>query len=195
MEYKSNTKQLLKRLKKIRELIAAGTFSDALVAGLKGASGVMLLRIFNQSLDAEGKPLGGYSGKTLTRKKNTKFGKAGEQYYTGYKKKRVKRGRQILNKDLQMDGTLKAAIDVVTVNNTKAELRITSEEMAKIARHLETQLFSLRAGKKGTSPATGSAPIFQFSPEEAEIARDMTRELLKQKFNQAGASEIPVGYF
>lgn len=183
MEYKSNTKQALARIKRIRELIAAGTFSDALVGGLNGARAVMLLRIFNQSNDAKDQPLGKYSGEEKVRVKDSKFGKKGEPYYTGYKKKRVKRGRQIVNKDLQMDGTLKASIETVTVNNTKAELRFTNEETARIARHLETQLFSLRQGKKGNAKATGRAPIFEFSKDEAEIARTMTRDLLKQKFN------------
>lgn len=164
MEYKSNTKELQARIKRIRDLIAAGTFSDALTAGLNAGMGVMKRRIFNQSLAANDQNLGKYFSK-------------------GYAAKRKNAGRQISKKDLEFTGSLRRSIEVVTVNNTKAEIRITNDNDATIARHLETQTYSLLNGLPGNSPASGKLPIFELSNDELEIVRTNTRELLKQKFN------------
>ena len=163
MEYKSNSKELLVRLKLIRANIAAGVFSDALVAGLKGGMGAMKRRIFNQSLDANGTSLGGYSDE--------------------YGQYRANRGRQIGRKDLQFTGSLNAAIDTVTVNNTKAQIRITDPDSANIARWQEQQIYNLRNGLPANSESGGKVPIFELNADERDIVKTMTRELLNQKFN------------
>lgn len=164
MEYNSNTKEVMARLSIIRATIAAGVFSDALVAGLNSGMGVMKRRIFNQSLDATGTSLGPY-------------------FSEQYERDRVRKGRQVGKKDLEMDGTLRRAIEVVTVNNTKAEIRITSEESAKIARYQEQQVFNLRNGLPGNNASGGKVPIFEFDADELEIVHTVTRELLAQKFD------------
>ena len=164
MEYKSNSKELLVRLKLIRANIAAGFFSDALVAGLNAGMGLMKRRIFNQSLDAKGESLAQYVSK-------------------GYKRKRELHGRQVSVKDLEFDGTLRRAIEVVTVNNTKAQIRITSPEMADIALYQEMQIYNIRTGAPPNQVATGKAPIFQLSDDERDVVKTTTRELLNQKFN------------
>ena len=136
MEYKSNSKELLVRLKLIRANIAAGVFSDALAAGLNAGMGLMKRRIFNQSLAADGSTLGGYESED-------------------YSRKRQRSGRQVGRKDLEFDGTLRRAIEVVTVNNTKAQIRITNPDSADIAFYQEQQIYNLRNGLPANSESGG----------------------------------------
>lgn len=164
MEYKSNTKEVMARLALIRGLIASGVFSDVLVAGLNAGMGVMKRRIFNQSLAADGQSLGPY-------------------YSEQYERDRVRAGRQIGRKDLELDGTLRRAIEVVTVNNTKAEVRITSPSSADIARYQEQQIYNLKNGLPHNAVTGQKVPIFEFSPDEIDIVQTTTRELLAQKFD------------
>lgn len=164
MEYNSNTKELLARLKLIRALIASGVFSDALAAGLNAAMGVMKRRIFNQSLSALGTTLGPY-------------------FSEQYERDRVREGRQINRKDLEMTGSLRRSIEVVTVNNNRAEIRITNPIDADKARKQEVQIFNLLNNLPYDADSGQFLPIFELSPDEADIARTMTAELLGQKFN------------
>lgn len=164
MDYNSNVKEVLARLALIRATIAAGVFSDALVAGLNAGMGVMKRRIFNQSLDAEGNILGPY-------------------YSEQYARDRRREGRQTARKDLEFHGTLRRSIEVVTVNNTKAEIRITNFETAEIARKQEVQIFNLKNGLPYDADSGGKVPIFELNAEEFDIVRTTTRELLAQKFN------------
>lgn len=163
MEYNSNTKDVLARLKLIRATIAGGAFSDALVAGLNAGMGLMKRRIFNQSLDANGVTLGPY-------------------FSEQYERDRVREGRQITRKDLEMTGTLRRAIEIVTVNNLKAEMRITNADRAEVARKQEVQIYNLRNNLDYDANTGESAPIFELSADELEIVQSTTRELLAQKF-------------
>ncbi len=164
MEYNSNTKEILARLALIRATIASGAFQDALVAGLNAGMGVMKLRIFNQSLDALGNPLGPYYSETHIRD-------------------RVREGRQVARKDLEFKGSLRRAIEVVAVNNLKAEVRITNPTDADKARKQEVQIFNLKNNLPYNAEGAGKVPIFEFSEEEVDIVVTTTRELLQQKFN------------
>lgn len=164
MEYHSNSAQVLARLKLVRGIIISGVFSDALVAGLNAGMGVMKRRIFNQSLDANGESLGPYIS---------------EQY----ERDRRREGRQTEHKDLEMDGTLRRSIEVVTISNSRAEVRITSPEEADIARWQEQQIFNIRTGRPANEASGGRVPIFEFSTTEAEIARTTTQQLLLEKLN------------
>lgn len=164
MEYHSNSTEVLARLKLVRAIIASGVFSDALVAGLNAGMGAMKRRIFNQSLDATGESLGPY-------------------YSEQYARDRRREGRQTEHKDLEFDGTLRRSIEVVTINNTRAEVRFTNPEEAQIARYQEQQIFNLRTGRPANEPSGGRVPIFEFSPTEAEIARATTQQLLLEKLN------------
>lgn len=162
MDYTSNTKEALARIAILRANLAAGTFSDALVAGLNAGMAVMKLRIFNQSLDATGVTLGPY-------------------YSESWERERRQKGRQVVRKDLEFTGTLRRSIEVVTVNNTRAEIRITNDDTADIARYQEQQIYALR---NDTEPTEGvKVPIFEFSTDEAEIVRTTTNALLAQKFS------------
>lgn len=162
MEYSSNTKEVLARLAFIRAQIAAGVFSDALAAGLNAGMGAMKRRIFNQSLDAQGKDLGPY-------------------YSEQYARDRRREGRQTGKKDLEFHGTLRRAIEVVTVNNTRAEVRITNPDQADIARWQEQQIYNLRNGRPANEASGGRVPIFEFNPTELDIVQTTTRELIRQK--------------
>jgi hypothetical protein len=164
MEYKSNTNEVLARLKLIRANIAAGVFSDALVAGLNAGMGAMKRRIFNQSLDALGASLGIY-------------------FSEQYERDRRREGRQVTRKDLEFQGTLRRAIEVIVVNNLKAEIRITNADSAEIARFQEQQIYNLRNGLPANEANGSKVPIFELSELELQIVRDTTRELLRQKFN------------
>lgn len=164
MAYKSNTKEILARLALIRATIATGAFQDALVAGLNAGMGVMKRRIFNQSLDALGNTLGPY-------------------FSEQYERDRQREGRQIGRKDLEFQGTLRRAIEVITVNNLKAEIRITNDRSAEIARFQEQQIYNLRNGLPANQESGQKVPIFELSEDELEIVRTTTRELLAQKFD------------
>lgn len=164
MEYNSNTKEILARLALIRATIASGAFQDALVAGLNAGMGVMKLRIFNQSLDALGNELGPYYNET-------------------YARDRRREGRQTARKDLEMTGSLRRSIEVIAVNNLKAEIRITNAKDADKARKQEVQIFNLKNNLPFDAASGGKVPIFEFSAEEVDIVVTTTKELLQQKFN------------
>lgn len=164
MAYTSNSGKVLQRIALIRANIAAGAFSDALVAGLNAGRAVMVRRIFNQSLDAEGTSLGPY-------------------FSEQYERDRQRAGRQVARKDLEFDGTLRRSIETVAVNGTRAEIRITSDREADIARWQEQQIFNLRNGHKANEETGGRVPIFELNAVEREIVQTTTRELIRQKFN------------
>lgn len=164
MEYNSNTKEVLARLKLIRATIASGVFSDSLVAGLNAAMALMKRRVFNQSLDALGESLGPY-------------------YSEQYERDRRRKGRQVAKKDLEFQGTLRRSIEVVAVNNGRAEIRFTSQDSADIGRWQEQQIYNLRTGRPANEASGGRVPIFELSDDEAEVGRTTTRELLLQKLN------------
>lgn len=146
----------------IRATIATGVFSDALVAGLNAGMGIMKRRIFNQSQAVDGTSFGKYKSEP-------------------YKKKRAKRGRQIARKDLEVDGTIRRSIEVVTVNNTKAEVRFTNDESAKIAGYQEIQIFNVLNGLPVKTKGK-KIEIFKFNQTERDISRQTTRDLIKQRF-------------
>lgn len=164
MAYTSNSNQLLTRLKGVKNFFETGDFSDALVAGLNAGMGLMKRRIFNQSLAADGTSLGPY-------------------YSEDYERYRVRRGRQVARKDLEVEGSLRRSIEVVAVNNQRAECRITNEENAKIARYQEQQIYNLRNDLPANQASGGRVPIFEFSETETEVSQSTTIALLQQKFN------------
>lgn len=164
MEYRSNTQEIIARMREIQQAVVTGDFSDALVAGLNAAMGLMKRRIFNQSLAADGSSLGLYISKP-------------------YKRKRENAGRQVTRKDEEFNGSLRRSIEAVTVNNRRAEIRITNAENAKIAGYQEQQIANIRAGRPANEASGLRVPIFELSPSELEVAQSTTRALLLQKLN------------
>jgi hypothetical protein len=162
-QYTSNTLALQKRLELIKATIQAGAFSDALAAGLNAGMALMKRRIFNQSLDANGQTLGPY-------------------FSEQYARDRRRHGRQTARKDLEYDGTVRRSIEVVTVNNKRAEIRFTNDQTAKIGRYQEQQIFNLRANRPANEASGGRVPIFELSPQEKAVVQSTTQSLLAQKF-------------
>lgn len=164
MEYTSNTSDLLARFRQIKAALETGDFSDALVAGLNAGAAILKRRVFNQSLAADGSSLGPY-------------------YSEQYERDRVRKGRQVARKDLEFHGPLRRSIEVIAVNQTRAEVRITNAKNADIARYQEQQIANLRAGRPANEASGDRVPIFEFSPTEEEIVQTTTVALLQQKFN------------
>jgi hypothetical protein len=163
-KYTSNVDELKARLALIRATIASGVFSDVLVAGLNAGMAIMKRRIFNQSLAADGTDLGPYFSEDWARARRLE-------------------GRQVARKDLEFQGTLRRAIEVVSVNNTRAEIRITDDASADIARFQEVQIFNLRNNLPANQDTGGKVPIFELNELELEIVTSTTKTLLEQKFN------------
>lgn len=163
MAYQSNTQQQRERLDQLRILIQSGAVSDALVAGLNAGKAAMQRRIFNQSLAADGSSLGPY-------------------YSDQYARDRTRQGRQVANKDLEFTGTVRRSIEVVAVNNSRAEIRFTDDNSADIARWQEQQIYNLRNNLPANEASGGSVPIFTLSPLEISIVQTTTRALLNQRF-------------
>lgn len=162
MKIDSNIEAIQLRLALFKANVAAGSFSDALVGGLVAGMGLMKRRIFNQSMDADGISLGNYISKE-------------------YRRLRLKNGRQIAKKDLEFAGALRRAIEVVSINNTRAQIRINNSELAQIAVYLEQQIANIRSGRPANSPTSQRARIFTLSDTEIAILRKNTLELLRQK--------------
>lgn len=163
MSYKSNTEQLRARVERLRQLVLSGAVSDALVVGLKAGMAAMERRIFNQSLDAEGRSLGPY-------------------FSEQYERDRRKAGRQVAVKDLEFHGSLRRSIDVVTINNSRAEIRFTDPESADIARWQEQQIYNLRNDRPANEASGGRVPIFTLTALERSIVQTTTRALIQQRF-------------
>lgn len=164
MQYTSNTNELLERMKAIRQSLETGDFGDAVVAGLNTGMALMKRRIFNQSLDANGVFLGPY-------------------FSEQYARDRRRDGRQTARKDLENRGSVRRSIEVVLINNRRAEIRITNARNAEIARYQEQQIYNLRANLPANSASGQFVPIFKLNATELEIVRTTTLALLRQKFN------------
>lgn len=163
MAYQSNTQQQRERLERLRLLVQSGAVSDALVVGLKAGAAAMQRRIFNQSLAVDGSGLGPY-------------------YSDQYARDRAREGHQVSNKDLEFTGTVRRAIEVVSVNNTRAEIRFTDDNSADIARWQEQQIYNLRNNLPANEASGGAVPIFALNPTETSIVQTTTRALLNQRF-------------
>lgn len=163
MAYRSNAQQQRERLERLRLLVQTGAVSDALVAGLNAGMAAMKRRIFNQSLAVDGSSLGKY-------------------FSDPYERERTREGRQVATKDLEFTGTVRRAIEVVTVNNSRAEIRLTDAASADIARWQEQQIYNLRNNLPANEASGGAIPIFALNTLETGIVQTTTRALLQQRF-------------
>lgn len=163
MAYQSNTQRQRERVEQLRLLVQSGAVSDALVAGLNAGMAAMKRRIFNQSLAVDGSSLGKY-------------------FSDPYERDRVREGRQVAHKDEEFTGTLRRAIEVVSVNNTRAEIRLTDGRSADIARWQEQQIYNLRNNLPANEASGGSVPIFALNDLERSIVQTTTRALIQQLF-------------
>lgn len=160
MELKSNIPQLIEHLEQVKAQMGGGAgnppaipdFSDAMFGALNSGAGLMKRRIFNLGEDAEGNRLGTY------RKQ--------------YAKKRVKQGRQIAYKDLEVEGALRRSIETVKVDNAKVVIAIVNPQTALIAGYQEEQVGRLRGG--------GIAKIFTLSQAEYDQVQTEGRRAIQQ---------------
>ena len=208
MKLYTNIPEVLRQLELLKAAASAsssgeGGIQDALVGALNSGRALMKRRIFNNSEDAAGKPLGDYHGsKTrLTKKKFSQkreddeeekgrrkvkrnFNRAikddADGTYTEYEKVRLGAGRQINKKDLQMSGSTASSIEVVKVEGNKVVVQITNTENAKIARYQEQQIGNIRAGQHATKGKAEPAKIFVFSQAEFDAVDEQGKRLITE---------------
>ena len=208
MKVYSNIPEIIRQLERIKAAAGAassgeGGIQDAIVGAMNAGRGLMVRRIFNNSQDATGQPLGEYTGgKTrLTKKKSSsKFDDDDEEKgrkkvkrnfnraikddadatYTEYQKKRLGAGRQIAKKDLEFDGSLRRSIETVNGEGNKVTVAITNPENAKIARYQEQQIGNIRAGQHPNNGTAEPAEIFIFSKEEFDLVKEQGNRLIAE---------------
>jgi hypothetical protein len=171
---------------KFRGLKGSINPSEALLVGVNAARGQMAFRIFNKGIDAEGKPLGPYSGKK-TKRTNRKFKSpevkkrivGSQSIFSPYELKRVSHGRQIRFKDEEFTGDLRRAIKVIKQSESLVVCAITNDQLARIADFQEIQIQAIRNGTK-PSPGGPKAKVFELSEDERKLLIENTREALKQ---------------
>lgn len=173
--------------------------SPALLVGVNAAAGQMRQRIFNEGKDAQGQPLGSYTGRKkrfspkqkLTpafqrRLKNSRIigpeNQLGEDFeFSEYEILRLSEGRQVRYKDLERTGTLRRGIVPIDqqdqssiVSKTRVVCSIPNDNLFKIARYQEEQVGKIRGG--------GKANIFTLSNSERDLMKENIREALKQLY-------------
>lgn len=214
MNLYTNIPEVIKRLQLIKEAVAGasssgeGGIQDALVAALNSGRGLMKRRIFNNSEDATGKPLGKYHGnktrltkdkfsfrrddedeekerKKVKRNFNKSIKNNADDTYTEYEKTRLGSGRQIAKKDLQFSGSLASSIETVRGAENKAAIHISNIENAKIARYQEQQIGNIRAGQNPVKGKAEPAKVFVLSQEEFDTVdvqgKRLITEIIKSK--------------
>jgi hypothetical protein len=182
-------------------------FSDAMLSALNAGMGKMKNRIFNKGLDADGNSFGNYHGnKTritkgkLSVKRNDEFDEKErkkrkrvlgreikenpEAKYTEYEKFRVSHGRQIVYKDLEMEGSLRRSIETVRQSNKSVVVAIINEETADISTYQEKQIGNIRAGQNANTGSAAPARIFEFSKEELEQVEAEAKAAIKQTIDK-----------
>lgn len=178
----SNIDQVVERFRAIGARVKGVDPSEALIVGVNAARGQMTERIFNKGQDFEGGSLGVYVGKKGRLSKLAEqriFGKRKKEFLVGtndqfspYEIKRIKKGRQIRYKDLELFGSLRRGIIVIKSSNTRVVCAIPNDKLYKIAQGQETQI--------GRILGTGVTVIFTPSQEEKKVLRENTTEALKQ---------------
>lgn len=208
MKLYSNIPEIIQRLENVKAAVAAsasgeGGIQDALFAALNSGRGLMKRRIFNEGMDATGKPLGNYHGnktrltkakfsvklddedeekqrKKVKRNFNRAVKNNADDKYTEYEKIRLGHGRQIEKKDLQFDGSVSSSIEIVREEGNKAVISITNAENAKIARYQEQQIGNIRAGQHPIKGKAEPAEIFVLSKAEYDVVDEQGKRLITE---------------
>ncbi len=189
---------LSKKIQGIKEAFENGNFADALVGALNTGNGLMQQRIFTQNKDIEGNSFGTYIGKKQTQRQASRqtaralFGttsktdrkrikNAADQDLTYYQRKRAHKGRGVLKKDLEFEGTLRKAIqDPYIEDERSAVLAFSNTESALIAHGQEQQITNIRNGKPGTTKGTGAVKIFTLDTKEREEVTEQGAKLINE---------------
>ncbi len=188
-----DTKILIDKVKLLKQKINEGAFADALVGGLNTGNALMQQRIFNRNVDIEGNGFGTYVGKQkyvtkgalakslkgATKTTRDRIRKSSLQKLTPYQRKRVNRGRQIIHKDLELEGELRRSIEIQKINERSVEVRFNFDKAALVARGQENQITNIRNGLPGTTKGDG-VKIFAFNDDEIKQTNEQVSLLVKQ---------------
>lgn len=188
-----DTKILLDKIKKLKQVVAEGNFSDAIVASLNTGNALMQNRIFGDNVDAFGNGFGVYVGIkrksprltarllriTTSRTDRVRIKRNAPFSLTYYQRKRVNKGRQIVKKDLEFSGGLRRSIEVEIINEKSAVVQFNDYHSAEIARGQENQITNLRNGQPGYTKGDG-LKIFAFNENERDISNQQLSILLDQ---------------
>lgn len=183
-----NVTILTNKIQKIKQAFENGRFGDALVGALNTGSGLMQQRIFQENVDTKGQSFGEYVGKkrkvrlqvSSNRTQNKRNKAVAGLELTAYQRKRALKGRQVIKKDLELEGGLRRAIETQIENEKSVVLEFNNDLAAKIAKGQEQQIENIRNGKPGTTKGTGATRIFTFDEKEREEVTEQGRELILQ---------------
>lgn len=190
--FTSNIDDLITHFKSVAQQASAIDVSQALLVGVNAAASQMRERIFNEGKDVDGVPFGKYSGKKiksikqsrkLTQKEESvKKRLLGSQSdFSEYELIRLRQGRQVRYKDLELKGDLRRGIVPVNesdttavINKKKVAVAIPNNDLFAIAGFQEEQVGRIRGG--------GRAVIFKGSQSEKQFMIDNINEALKQLY-------------
>jgi hypothetical protein len=189
-----DTTILTKYVKDLSRLVEGGGFADALVGAMNTGNGLMQQRIFTRNEDVEGQSFGVYIGRKaalgqfsqsrlLTLAKSATDRRRVRRAavpLTPYQRKRVLRGRQVLRKDLELEGDLRRSIQVFVENDRTVVLAFNDDHQALIASGQEQQIHNIRQGRKGTTRGTGAPKIFALNENEIDETKEQGVELVLQ---------------
>lgn len=176
------------KIEKIKQAFDNGRFADAMIGAINSGNGLMQQRIFQENTDTKGQSFGKYIGKTskarLIKSKNKTQNKRNKAIagldLTAYQRKRALKGRQILKKDLELDGGLRRAIESKIENEKSVVLEFNNDLAAKVAKGQEQQIENIRNGRSGTTKGSGATRIFTFDESERKEVTEQGRELINQ---------------
>lgn len=184
-----DSKILLNKIKSLKANVLKINFSDVFVAALNTGNALMQQRIFNENKDTVGNSFGGYIGekKFLSeRQKNRLLGSTNSkttlvrikrnlnEQLTPYQRKRVNRGRQIVRKDLELEGDLRRSIEIQVINNRSAALMFNNDKAVLVAKGQENQITNIRETGHGSVYGDG-VKIFALNETEREQTLNQVR--------------------
>lgn len=189
-----DTTILTKYVNELKKIVESGQFADALVGAINTGNGLMQQRIFTRNQDVEGNSLGTYIGKKsalgieaqkrlLSQANSTvqrKRIKRAAVPLTPHMRKRVLRGRQVVSKDLELEGDLRRSIQVFIENDKEVVLAFNTDKQALVAAGQEQQITNIRNGRPGTTKGTGAIKIFAFNGDEIDQTIQQGTELVLQ---------------
>lgn len=197
-------KILLNKIKNLKDRVRNIDFSDVFVAALNTGNAMMQQRIFQENKDVLGNGFGEYIGekKFLTdRQKKRLLGSTQSRTtlariqrnigrrLTPYQRKRVNRGRQIVRKDLELEGELRRSIEVQVINERAAALMFNNDKAVLVAKGQENQITNIRETGRGSVYGNG-VKIFALNDNERKQVLDQVRLITR---NEIQRSNITAG--
>lgn len=192
-----DTKILIDKVERFREKANAGVFSDVFFAALNTGNALMQRRIFNDNVDTEGNSFGPYVGKRkyvtkgalakslvgASKTTRARIKKSSLLQLTPYQRKRANRGRQVIRKDLELEGELRRSIEVQVIDEKSVAVQFNFDKAYLVARGQENQITNLRNGLPGYTIGNG-IKIFAFNEEERKRTNEQVKLLLDQVFKK-----------